>query len=80
MEMDMSKVTKFVAMVTILGSLAGCAGMSTREQRVLSGAAIGAGTGAAVGAVTGGSPAVGAAVGGAVGAVGGLVVDELNRR
>jgi len=59
--------------------MTGCSGLSTREQRVLSGGAIGAASGAAIGAVTGGSPGVGAAVGGAAGAVGGLVVDELDR-
>ena len=46
----------------------GCANMSARQQRALSGGAIGAAGGAAVGAVTGGSPAGGAGGGGAAGA------------
>ena len=75
----MNRLIKLMAIVMILGLLSGCAGMSSLEQRALSGAAIGAGTGAAIGAVTGGSPAVGAAVGGAVGAAGGVVVDQLKQ-
>ena len=55
----------------------GCAGMSARQQRALSGGAIGAAGGAAVGAVTGGSPAVGAGVGGAAGAATGYFWDRL---
>ncbi len=64
----------------LLGLIAGCAGMSSREQRVLSGGAIGAGAGAAVGAVTGHSVLGGAAIGAAAGAVGGLIVDESKKR
>ncbi|NLJ29745.1 MAG: hypothetical protein GX433_17305 [Deltaproteobacteria bacterium] len=62
--------------VALLFSLTSCAGMSTTQQRVLSGGAIGAGSGAAIGAITGGSPAVGAAVGGAAGAAGGYIYDQ----
>jgi hypothetical protein len=54
--------------VLLLGA-AGCSNMSNREQRTLSGGAIGAGGGALIGAVTGGSPLVGALIGGAGGAV-----------
>ena len=57
--------------------MTGCAGMSARQQRALSGGAIGAAGGAAVGAVTGGSPAVGAGVGGAAGATTGYFWDRL---
>jgi osmotically inducible lipoprotein OsmB len=46
----------------------GCANLTPRQQRALSGGAIGAAGGAAGGAIVGGSPAVGAALGGAVGA------------
>jgi osmotically inducible lipoprotein OsmB len=56
---------------------AGCANMSARQQRTLSGGAIGAAGGAAMGAVTGGSPAVGAGVGGAAGAATGYFWDRL---
>ena len=60
--------------------MVGCSGMSTREQRVLSGGAIGAGSGAVIGAVTGGSVATGAVIGAGVGALGGLILDESKRR
>jgi len=68
-----------LVLVLALGMLvtAGCAGMSARQQRALSGGAIGAAGGAATGAVTGGSPAVGAAVGGAAGATTGYFWDRL---
>jgi hypothetical protein len=59
--------------------LFGCSGMSTREQRVLSGGAIGAGTGAVIGAVVNRSVAGGALIGAAVGALGGLIYDESTR-
>jgi osmotically inducible lipoprotein OsmB len=68
--------TLMVAIVVLF--LAGCAGMSPREQRMLSGGAIGATGGAIIGAATG-SAATGAAIGGAAGVVGGLVVDEMDR-
>lgn len=58
--------------------LAGCAGLNNTEQRVLTGATIGAGAGAGLGAVTGGlSIPAGAVIGAAAGAVGGLAVDAL---
>jgi len=60
--------------------LAGCAGMDNTEQRVLSGAAIGAGAGAGLGAVTGGlSIPAGAIIGAGAGAVTGLAVDVLKK-
>ena len=60
--------------------LAGCAGMSNTEQRLLTGAAIGAGAGAGLGAVTGGlSIPAGAIIGAGVGAVGGLAVDLIKQ-
>lgn len=49
------------------GSVA-CSGLNTREQRALSGGAIGAAGGAAVGVITGGSALTGALIGGAGGA------------
>lgn len=60
--------------------LSSCAGMTTREQRVLSGGAIGAGIGTATAAIVQGSLFTGAAVGAAAGALGGLLYDELNRK
>ena len=73
-------VHKIVTVLLLLSVLAGCAGMSTTQQRTLSGAAIGAGGGAAIGAITGGSPGVGAAVGAGAGALGGYLYDQSQRR
>jgi osmotically inducible lipoprotein OsmB len=66
-----------ILLVVALLATTGCSGMSARQQRTLSGGAIGAAGGAAVGAVTGGSPAVGAGVGGAAGAATGYFWDRL---
>lgn len=73
-------INKIVAVLVAVFILAGCAGMSTTQQRTLSGAAIGAGSGAAIGAITGGSPGVGAAVGAGAGALGGYLYDQSQRR
>lgn len=69
------------AMVLLLAaSVSGCANMNDTEQRILSGAAIGAGAGAGLGVVTGGlSIAGGAAIGAAAGAVSGLAVDYFSK-
>ncbi len=64
------------AVAALLLGTAGCSGLDTQEQRVLSGGAIGAGAGAAVGAATGISILSGAAIGAAAGAVGGYVYDK----
>ena len=77
---SLKKINKLVAGLALVFMLAGCSGMSTTQQRVLSGGAIGAGSGAVIGAVTGGSPGVGAAVGGAAGAAGGYIYDQSQRR
>ena len=73
-------INKIIAVLALVFMLAGCAGMSTTQQRTLSGAAIGAGGGAAIGAVTGGSPGVGAVVGAGAGALGGYLYDQSQRR
>ncbi|NSW85484.1 MAG: hypothetical protein HPY84_04085 [Syntrophobacteraceae bacterium] len=70
------KVKRIIGVLSVLIMLAGCAGMTRTEQRLLSGGAIGAGAGAAIGAAAGGSPAAGAAIGGAAGVVGGAIVDQ----
>jgi peptidoglycan hydrolase-like protein with peptidoglycan-binding domain len=76
--MDKKKVIIFILLTVFL---LGCAGMSDREQRVLSGGAIGAGAGAVLGAATGGlSVGTGAVIGAAAGSVGGLIVDEAQKR
>ncbi len=59
-------------------ALGGCSGMSSTQQRALSGGAIGAGTGALIGWAAG-SPAIGAAVGAGAGAVGGLIYDQYEK-
>lgn len=66
-----------IFLIAALPMTAGCAGMSARQQRALSGGAIGAAGGAATGAITGGSPAIGAGVGGAAGATTGYFWDRL---
>jgi len=66
-------------MITIIFAICllfGCSGLGTKEQRVLSGGAIGAGAGAALGAITGNSVGGGSAIGAAAGALGGLIYDE----
>jgi len=57
-------------------ALGGCSGMSSTEQRVVSGGAIGAGVGAVGTAMTGGCISCGAAIGAAAGAGAGYVVDQ----
>ena len=70
-----TKRTVPLALVLALG-LSGCAGMSSTQQRTLSGGAIGAAVGAAGTAVTGGCVSCGAAIGGAVGAGAGYISDK----
>ena len=65
-----------IAAVAVAVALGGCAGMTTTQQRTLSGAGIGALGGAAVGAVSGGDAGTGAAVGAAVGAGAGYLYDR----
>lgn len=64
--------------VLVLALTTGCAGMSTRQQRALSGGAIGAAGGAALGAIAG-SPTTGAIVGGAVGTATGAMWDDIKQ-
>jgi hypothetical protein len=73
-EIDMKRSATAIFLCTLV-ALAGCANMTEREQRTLSGAAIGTGVGAAAGAI-GGNLGLGAAIGAAAGAAGGLLVDE----
>jgi len=72
----MKTVMKLIPAIALL-SLVGCSNMSPTEQRVLSGAAIGAASGAAIGAIAGSHGAgAGALIGAGVGAVGGLIYDR----
>lgn len=66
-----------LALLLVSGlGIAGCSGMSSTQQRTLSGGAIGAGAGAAGSAVTGGCVTCGAALGGALGAGAGYLYDR----
>jgi osmotically inducible lipoprotein OsmB len=68
-------MTRALALIFVaLLATAGCANMTPRQQRALSGGAIGAAGGAALGAITGGSPALGAVIGGAAGAATGALI------
>jgi osmotically inducible lipoprotein OsmB len=69
----MQRLCAVIAVLILLVST-GCANLTPRQQRALSGGAIGAAGGAAVGAIVGGSPVVGAALGGAVGAATGALI------
>ncbi len=72
---------KQTVILILIGALlvSSCAGMSSTEQRMLSGGAIGASSGALIGWAAG-SPAVGAAVGGGAGVVGGLIYDQFQKQ
>lgn len=70
------EATKVTLALCVLGGLAGCANMSSSEQRTLSGAAIGTAAGALVGELATGQPLHGAAIGAAAGAVGGWLYDR----
>jgi hypothetical protein len=72
-------ISRFIFTALLALSIAGCAGMSYTQQRMLSGGAIGAGTGAAIGGISGGSAGTGAAIGGAAGVVGGVLVDQYEK-
>lgn len=70
---------KVLGLSLLLMALVGCAHMTERQQRALSGGAIGATGGAVVGTVVGGNPAVGAAVGGAVGTATGALWQDIKK-
>jgi uncharacterized membrane protein len=72
----MGKMVILVMAAALL--LGGCSGMSTTEQRVLSGTAIGAGSGTLIGWAAG-SPLAGAAVGAGAGALGGVLYDQYQK-
>ncbi|MBP1740233.1 MAG: hypothetical protein H6Q48_2526 [Deltaproteobacteria bacterium] len=76
----MRTLTLIITLMLVASLVFGCSGLSTREQRVLSGGAIGAGAGAATSLITGGSLGWGAAIGAGAGALGGFIYDEMKRR
>lgn len=57
------KTVNITVSLVLVVSLAGCAGMTDEQQRMVSGGAMGAAGGAVLGAVTGGSALIGAAIG-----------------
>ncbi len=70
---------KVLILVMVLAlALGGCANMSSTQQRVLSGGAIGASTGTLIGWAAG-SPAAGAAIGGGAGLLGGFLYDQYEK-
>jgi osmotically inducible lipoprotein OsmB len=71
----MKAIATVSLLVAALG-LSACSNLSTTEERVLSGGAIGAGVGAVGTVVTGGCVTCGAAIGGAVGAGAGYLYDK----
>jgi osmotically inducible lipoprotein OsmB len=73
-EMSMKRLGVGLLLVVLGSGGMGCANLTPRQQRALSGGAIGAAGGAAVGAIVGGSPAIGAAIGGAAGAATGALI------
>jgi osmotically inducible lipoprotein OsmB len=74
------RILKCSMIVLLICSVFGCAGLSSTEQSTLSGGAIGSVAGVGAAAILGGPLLVGAAAGAAAGAVGGLVVDEMQRK
>ena len=68
----MLRLTSALAIIGLL--LAGCG--SSKTDRGLSGAGIGAAAGAGTSAVTGGNPLTGAILGGAAGGAAGVLTDE----
>jgi osmotically inducible lipoprotein OsmB len=70
------KPVKYCAIALLSMFTFGCTGMTSQQQRTLSGGAIGAAGGAFITGVAGGNAAVGAALGGAAGALTGYVLGE----
>lgn len=71
---------KKVGILLVVAALGfgGCSSMSTTQQRVLSGGAIGASGGTLIGWAAG-SPAAGAAIGGGAGLLGGYLYDQYEK-
>lgn len=67
-----------ILLTTAALALSGCAGLSDRQQRSLTGTTAGAAGGAVVGAIAG-NTALGAAIGAGAGLAGGLIADRVAR-
>lgn len=71
---------KKISLIVVSGIiLTGCSGMSTTEQRTLSGGAIGAAAGAGIVAIAGANPIWGALGGAVVGSAGGYLYDKYEK-
>ena len=68
-------MNRMIGGAVLVLALAGCADMTTTQQRTLSGGAIGAVGGTAIGAIAG-NAGMGALIGAGAGAVGGYVWDQ----
>ena len=71
----MQKTATVLVVAGAMG-LSACSGLNNRDQKMLSGAAIGAGVGAVGTVITGGCVSCGAVIGGAVGAGAGYILHE----
>lgn len=74
------KTFRVLVVLALLTGTWGCAGMTSTQQRILSGSAIGTAAGAGIAAIAGGPVVLGAVAGAAAGAAGGIIVDELQGR
>ena len=72
----MTNLKRALLVVLAAGSLAACSDLTSTQQRVLSGSAIGAAGAAAITAVAGGPILLGAAIGAGAGAVAGAVTSH----
>ena len=76
---DDEKMKQAASVIMVAALLVGgCSGMSTTQQRALSGGAIGASSGALIGWAAG-CPACGAAIGGGAGLLGGYAYDQYEK-
>lgn len=71
----MRKTATIIVVAGALG-LSACSGLNNRDQKMLSGGAIGAGVGAVGTVITGGCVTCGAVIGGAVGTGAGYIMHE----
>jgi len=74
----LSRTGRTALLLACLVSLGACSGLTPKEQRMLTGAAIGTTVGAATVAFTGGCVSCAAAIGGVVGAGSGYAIDYFN--
>lgn len=77
--LNTQKTSRIAVLALCAMMLGGCSSMTHTQQRIVSGAALGAAAGVGVTAATGGCIGCGAAVGTAVGAVTGYIVDRANQ-